>query len=291
MSEIRLLKSAVAVDVARLLVALAGGIRFSSIGLAALAFDYLGDLLTSLASYKLVSKSRAPPDETHHYGHLKYEALSGALVTSYMLASILAVLYIALTEAGEFKASYMASTAALLLLLLTVAKAACYRAAGSTVGFTTQLRNAASDILESIIVLFTVTLGMYSPLFDLAGGLAVAGVLSAAVYRSYREVEASLTDASPGREVIEEMYSIALSTPGVKGAHKLRARLVSGRIFVDLHIQTSPELPVKEAHDIATEVAKEIKSRVRGVVDVVVHIEPEEPEASQQASSHKAPPR
>jgi divalent metal cation (Fe/Co/Zn/Cd) transporter len=46
-------------------------------------------------------------------------------------------------------------------------------------------------------------------------------------------------------------------------------------VFVDLSIHVQADMPVEEAHGIANRVEHSLKSRLTGVEDVVVHLEPE----------------
>jgi divalent metal cation (Fe/Co/Zn/Cd) transporter len=44
--------------------------------------------------------------------------------------------------------------------------------------------------------------------------------------------------------------------------------------MINLDIEVDPDLPVKEAHEIAKNVEKSIKSNQRNIYDIMVHVEP-----------------
>jgi divalent metal cation (Fe/Co/Zn/Cd) transporter len=51
-------------------------------------------------------------------------------------------------------------------------------------------------------------------------------------------------------------------------------RRIAGLWDIDIDIEVDPDITVREAHQIATEVELAIKSRVEGVYDIMVHVEP-----------------
>jgi divalent metal cation (Fe/Co/Zn/Cd) transporter len=58
------------------------------------------------------------------------------------------------------------------------------------------------------------------------------------------------------------------------GIEKCFARRTGLKYHVDLHLEVDPEMTVRESHEIATEVRRHIKGRLRWVADVLVHVEP-----------------
>ena len=67
-----------------------------------------------------------------------------------------------------------------------------------------------------------------------------------------------------------------MNVQGVKSCHALRTRKMGSEVFSDIHIQLDPEISVKQGHDIATEVQKQIIKKISEIIDITVHIEPYE---------------
>lgn len=65
---------------------------------------------------------------------------------------------------------------------------------------------------------------------------------------------------------------------GARGVHNLSVTNISGGLFVTLHVQVDPSLPLEKAHDIAESVEKSIEKTVPQVRQVTVHLEPSMPE-------------
>jgi len=67
---------------------------------------------------------------------------------------------------------------------------------------------------------------------------------------------------------------------GAKGLHNLSVTNVGDGLFVTLHVQVDPSLPLDKAHDIARSVEVGIEESVPRVRQVTVHLEPSNPETT-----------
>jgi len=61
--------------------------------------------------------------------------------------------------------------------------------------------------------------------------------------------------------------------PGSRGAHNIHIQTVDGKLYVDLHLEVSANMTVKQAHDVADEVERKIKALNPDVSGVTIHIE------------------
>lgn len=67
--------------------------------------------------------------------------------------------------------------------------------------------------------------------------------------------------------------SIAEGTPGSRGVHNLHIQKVNKKLCVDLHLEVSANMTVKQAHEVADQVEKKIKAANPNVSEITVHIE------------------
>jgi divalent metal cation (Fe/Co/Zn/Cd) transporter len=73
--------------------------------------------------------------------------------------------------------------------------------------------------------------------------------------------------------------ALAAAIEGVLGVHRVRSRGVDGAVHLDLHLQVEGGMTVRDAHAISHKVEDALKQGFPGVIDVTIHIEPdEEPE-------------
>jgi cation diffusion facilitator family transporter len=88
-----------------------------------------------------------------------------------------------------------------------------------------------------------------------------------------------LADAAASAEKRKAFHDLAMATRGVKEVHAVRTRHVGSGYQVDLHVLVEPDLSVREGHIIASGVKHRMLEQDEDVVDVLVHVEPFEPQA------------
>jgi divalent metal cation (Fe/Co/Zn/Cd) transporter len=71
------------------------------------------------------------------------------------------------------------------------------------------------------------------------------------------------------------VQNAALGVPGVAEVSSVRSRGGPDSTYVDLHVKVNPAMDADQAHGVASEVERRIAEALPGVVDTVVHIEPE----------------
>ena len=87
-----------------------------------------------------------------------------------------------------------------------------------------------------------------------------------------------LVDSAPPSDVLDQIGTSIEATPGVNSHHALRARRLGGRVAVDVHVLVDSGISVHEGHEIAEHVKRGVLACGCDVIEVVVHIEPDEPE-------------
>jgi len=63
-------------------------------------------------------------------------------------------------------------------------------------------------------------------------------------------------------------------TPGLSHAHNLRVRWSKGELYISVDCTAMPDLPLKTAHELSTELELKLKEMLPSVAAVVVHVEP-----------------
>jgi cation diffusion facilitator family transporter len=72
----------------------------------------------------------------------------------------------------------------------------------------------------------------------------------------------------------ERVHAAALTVPRVREVHNLRLVAVDGGVQVALHLKLPGELPLEDAHEVASQVEQSIGASVPEVVSVQTHLEP-----------------
>ena len=84
-----------------------------------------------------------------------------------------------------------------------------------------------------------------------------------------------LMDGAPDDQVRESVLEIAKSVPEVVEVEKHWIRKYGTGYIVDLHVVVPGDLTVREGHAIAHKVKDALVNAGERVIDVLVHIEPE----------------
>jgi len=78
----------------------------------------------------------------------------------------------------------------------------------------------------------------------------------------------------PGQNgVWKAVKDAAEETAGSRGVHNVHIQRIDGKLYVDLHLEVSANMTVKQAHDVAEEVEDKIRATKPEVSEVTVHLE------------------
>lgn len=137
-------------------------------------------------------------------------------------------------------------------------------------------RNMRNDILISISVLISLLFSIYlqMPIADLIIALAISAFIMVEAIRIFMRSNIDLMDGMDDTELYCQLFDAVNRVKGAHHPHRVRARKIGNYYMVNLDIEVIPELSVREAHEIAKNVEYSIKSSLRNIYDVMVHVEP-----------------
>ena len=267
---------------------LAAGVFGRSQALIADAIHSLSDFATDIAVLIGLRFTSKPKDSDHAYGHGKYETIVAAVIG-------MALAYVGIRIAGTaiqriFHAMHgdplpMPSAFAFWAAVLSIAvKEWLYRATmkvARATGSAALVANAwhhRSDAFSSIATAAGVGaaafLGHDWLILDPIAALFVSVFLLKIAWRIVREQIGELTDQSLAPEVCEEILAMARGIPGITEPHNLRTRMVGRIPVIDMHIRLRADLPLREAHEIATALERALRHRFGKETIANLHLEP-----------------
>lgn len=240
------------------------------------AADSLVDFVGAFLLIWVVRVAERPSDDCHPWGHSRAEPL-GALFVA-MLAAMLA-LHVAqgAVEALLFGGQLRVDP---LLLQIFLGKVIFK---GAVVLFSRRalspaLRALSVDAQNDILVGLISVVGYFGMLagykdVDAMLALPVAAWIGWSGFNLARENIDLLMGKSPPNARRAALLRIAETTPGVLGAHDLRAHHLGARLSVHVHIAVDHELSLRAAHDIGEQVRRRLEAQ-DDVGDCSVHIDP-----------------
>jgi divalent metal cation (Fe/Co/Zn/Cd) transporter len=66
---------------------------------------------------------------------------------------------------------------------------------------------------------------------------------------------------------------IAEGVPGSRGVHNIHIQEIDGKLCVDLHLEVSANMTVKQSHEVSEQVETRIKVAIPNISEVTVHME------------------
>lgn len=261
------------------------GIYGRSQALVADAVHSFSDCTTDIAILVGSNYWSRPPDDDHPYGHQRIETVVTIFIGLLLAAVAVGIGWDAVSSLHHKHPDPPRMIALFAAIISIISKEILYRwtaAVGKKVNSMAVVANAwhhRSDAFSSVPALLAVGGSILFPnwtFLDLIGAIVVSiFILQAAIKITFPGVK-ELIDVSAPEEVQEKIISIAESTENVLEAHRLRSRYLGSNLQIDVHVVVNSQITVQAGHDIAETVTERILNHCTEVVDVVVHIEPEE---------------
>lgn len=222
-----------------------------------------------------------PVDQSHPYGHKKYETLTSVAISALLFLVCLNVvregvirfLHPVIPKVDVKSFLVMGVTLAINIAVMIYERKRG-RALRSDILISDALHTRADILTSTSVIITLIGIKMGYPILDPIGSLIIAVFIGYAAVDILRESSRVLSDGVAIRE--GEIEQVVLNIKGVKEVHQIRSRGRPDDIHVDLHVLVDPEMHVHRAHHLSYAIENKIKRDFRGVTDVVVHMEPKE---------------
>lgn len=259
------------------------GLAIGSLALITDALHSCVDFLATGVTLLAVRVADRPPDDSHPFGHGKFENLAALGEAALLLLLAGGVLVEAVGRLGGGGPPPALSGIAVAVLMVEIAVNAWRARELKRVGRETQSAaleadslHFASDVLSSIAVLIgfgLVALGFVWG--DSGAAIAVAALIAALGIRLVAHTINALVDRAP--EGVAEVIATRLrEVPAVLDAGNVRVRTVGARHFVNVTISVPRSLGLEQASDVEADAAAAVRS-VLAEADVTVQSLPVSP--------------
>jgi cation diffusion facilitator family transporter len=266
---------------------IACGLLGNSYALIADGVESTLDVFGSLLVWAGLRYAALPPDDTHPYGHGKAETLS-SIAVALLLIGTSVLLAIHSVEDILVPHHQPASFTLVILLAVVAVKELLYR---KFIQHSAQIGSAAlesdawhhrSDAITSAAAFLGISLTLIGgeawKSADGYAALIACGVIFLNGVRILGPALNEAMDTAPAPHIEHAVREVARRVPGVEGLEKCRVRKMGIDFYVDIHVLVHGDLPVRDGHSIAHAVKDSIRSQLTAVADVLVHIEPLEPD-------------
>jgi cation diffusion facilitator family transporter len=258
------------------------GLATGSLGILSEAAHSALDFGAALITYFAVRISGRPADSEHHYGHGKVESLSALVETVLLLITCFWIIYEAFHRMFFHTMKVEVNIFSFMVMLIAIivdytrSKALSKMAKKySSQALEADALHFSSDIYSSLVVIVGLIFTKVG--FQIGDSIAALGVALLVIGASYRLGKRTLDvlmDRAP-EGLKQEIEELVKKVPGVSECSRLRIRRAGAQVFVDMNISLDKNTSFEEAHRIAGEVERKVRS-ILPETDIVVHTEPTE---------------
>lgn len=220
-----------------------------------------------------------PPDETHPYGHRRFETLAAMFIGGLLLLTAWEIVKGAvgrLTQNITPEISAVNFAVMVVTIVINIAVSAYEARAGRRLNSELLLADSEhtrSDIYVSLTVLASlVAVELGFGWIDAAAALVVVLLIARAAWSILTRSASVLVDRAPlepgsVREVVQDV-------PGIQQVMQVRSRGAVGDIHVDLDVQVSAPTTADQSAAIAREIRERLRRDFEGLEDVRIYFVP-----------------
>lgn len=252
------------------------------------AVHSFSDFITDIIVIFFVRISSKPQDESHDYGHGKYETLATSIIGIALMAVAVGIIVSGATKVASWLRGEELAAPGMLALwaaLISIAVKEClYQYTvrrGRSLDSQAVVANAwhhRSDALSSIgtavgiggAILLGDRWTVLDPLASIVVGAFIVKVAADLLKSSIGE----LTERSLPEEIENEIVDVIMSFPDVSEPHNLRTRRIGSRYAIETHIRMDGDIPLSVAHARASDIEARLKEKYGPDTYVTIHVEP-----------------
>ena len=264
------------------------GVLGNNSAMIADAVHSLSDFVTDLLVLVFVSISAKPQDQSHDYGHGKFETIASFLIGLALVAAATGIVvsgvlkFLTWLDGAQLEApGWIALWAALLSIAIKELLYQYTARKGRQLDSQVMIANAwhhRSDALSSIGAALgiglAILLGQRWTVLDPLASIVVGLMLVKVAYELLKTSINELTESSLPADTEQEIMQIIQSFDDVRQPHNLRTRRIGNRIAIEAHVRMDGRLPLSTVHERATTIERKLKERFGAHTHVTLHMEP-----------------
>jgi ferrous-iron efflux pump FieF len=253
----------------------------NSVAMLASLADSSLDLFTAALNIYAIHEALTPADEEHRFGHGKAEPLAGLGQGAFICASavflvVQAVQRLITPQPIDHSLQVLAvmgiSILAAIILLLYQRRVV---AKTGSVAVTADAMHYFGDLVSNIGVVAAILLVSWAGWIraDPVIALLVALVLVVSAWSVFRASLDQLMDHELPGEERQKIIAIVRRHPEVRALHELRTRKAGLAIFIQVHIELDPAMPLSQVHTVSDQVEASLCAAYPHA-EVIIHQDP-----------------
>ncbi|TDI61667.1 MAG: cation diffusion facilitator family transporter [Alphaproteobacteria bacterium] len=257
------------------------GLVTGSVAILSSLMDSVLDLVSSVINLVAIRQAVQPADIQHRFGHGKAEAIAGLLQAAGIAASALFILFQAVERLITPQLVEQANVGIMVMVFSTVMTGFLVLYQSRVIKKTMSLAVSADslhykgDLFTNVGIIIALILVGY---WDLHWADPVMAVMVAA-YLGWNgrtilmEALDVLMDSELPEEERHEIVALIKENDHVVDVHDLRTRSAGQTVYLQFHIELSPDISLQDAHNISDDVEDMLFEHYPGA-EVIIHSDP-----------------
>lgn len=253
------------------------------------AVHSLSDFVTDIIVLLFVNISSRPKDESHDYGHGKYETLATSVIGAILLCVGFGLFWSGCSRIWDY---YMNDVplespgviALIAAIVSIIVKELLYQytlRVGKKVESQAVIANAwhhRSDAFSSIGTMLgiggAIVLGEEWRILDPLAAVIVSIFIVRVSLMLVQPAINDLLEVSLPRQTEQEILDIILENPHVQKPHNLYTRRIGNTIAIEVHVRVDGSVSVREAHEWTRDIEQKLRARFGEKTHIMLHVEP-----------------
>lgn len=267
---------------------LASGIIGNSSAMIADAVHSISDIATDLVVLAFVNISGKESDETHKYGHGKFETFATLVVSMVLLGVAVGILINGISNLSvsikggtlprpgiiAFWAAIGSIIVKEVIFRYTLKKGKEIKSDALIANGWHHRSDALSSMGTALGIAGAIFLGERWRILDPIAGIIVSFfIIKVSIDLALPSIRELLESSLPPKTV-DEIRRIISSHPDIQDHHNLRTRKIGSIYAIDVHIKIDMDTSFVRSHDIASEVEISLREKFGNETQVIIHTEP-----------------
>lgn len=248
------------------------------------AIHSLSDVLTTVIAWVGVKLSRKGADASHPYGHERFECVASLILGLVLLATGLGVGKVGITNiiSREYEILAIPGKVALIAAVVSIlGKEAMYWYTRhyakiiNSAAFMADAWHHRSDAFSSIGSFIGIGGAMLGyPILDSVASVVICLFIVKVAFDILKDAVTKMLDTSCGDAYEKKLADHVAAQDGIVGVDMVRSRMFGSKVYVDLEISVDGEQSLRDAHEIAERIHRDIERSFVEVKHIMIHVNP-----------------
>ncbi|MDX1950494.1 MAG: cation diffusion facilitator family transporter [Rickettsiales bacterium] len=259
---------------------LIGWVQTNSLAILTSLFDSSLDILVSILNLIAIKYAQKPADEDHKFGHTGIEDIIGFAQSVFIFSIAIFIGYESINRIfypSEIINNTLGIWVILVSTLINLSVVGLYKYTFKRTKsqiIESDSLHYVSDFFTNILVISSlIFIGEAGYYFDISAAIFISAYMLLGSTKIAKRSFDNIMGKEANEEILEKIKSIIHLNSKIIGFHNLKTRYMGRKLIILVDIDISDKLSFLEAHNIADELEKKLKTEFEDC-EVTIHTDP-----------------